>query len=369
VGGVVTPPTALFSARNGGATLSSVKGEHQVKRITSRAIIVLSAGLVVSIVFNFFIGYLFLDSRRVADQIRVWRFAPTAAVTEQISRDGMSPQGRFLYLASSPKVQAKRDFNETCSAVTIDTSILGCYLETSKRIYLYHVTDPRLDGTEEVMAAHEMLRAAWDRMTAAQRAPLLARLQRVLATNNEPNFDLAKQMASVRHDDPADYDGELYATVGTEASNIGPVLESSYSQYFVRRSTVTALYAHANAYLVALRQKVDALVANLNSLNDTINSEVTAFNSAADALDSDVSSFNARAERPGGFSSEYQFDVARAALIARQDTLQATVTQINAQIDVFNGDLTKLKALDKTALSLVKSLNIELEPLSNVISA
>ncbi len=338
-------------------------------RSSRGALVVLSLGLVAGILLYGFTGYLALNTRRVADQIRVWHFTPPAAVIEQIRRTNMSPEGRFLYLASFPKVESKSAFNDTCSAVTTDTSILGCYLEGSKRIYLFHVTDKRVDGTEEVMGAHEMLRAAWDRMTPAQRAPLLVQLRHVLATNNEPNLDLAKQMSAVHHDDPSDYDGELYATVGTEASNIGGVLESSYAQYFVKRSTVTALNAHANAYLIALRQKVDALVAMLNSLNDTINTEVSSFNTAADALDADVSAFNARAQRPGGFTSQGQFDAARAALVARQNTLEATVTQINGQIDVFNADLTRLTGLDKTALSLVKSLNIELTPLSDVISA
>jgi hypothetical protein len=340
-----------------------------VARSSRGAIVVLSLGIVAGILLYSCSGYVALNTRRVADQIRVWHFSPPAAVIEQVRRTGMSPEGRFLYLASFPKVESRAAFNATCGAVTHDSGVLGCYLEASKRIYLYHVTDKRVDGTEEVMGAHEMLRAAWDRMSPAQRAPLLVQLRHVLATNNEPYLDLAKQMSAVHHNDPSDYDGELYATVGTEASNIGRVLESSYAQYFVRRSTVTALDAHANAYLIALRQKVEALVATLNSLNDTITTEVSAFDAAADSLDADVSAFNARAERPGGFSSQGQFDAARAALVARQSTLEATVTQINGQIDEFNGDLTRLTGLDKTALSLVKSLNIQLTPLSDVISA
>lgn len=333
------------------------------------AIVVLAIGLVIGVTANLSVGFVALHPRWASDQLRAWTFAPSAAVIEQMSRDNMSPEGRFLYLASYPKVQSKRDFNQTCSAVTIDTSVLGCYLEASKRIYLFHVTDKRIDGTEEVMGAHEMLRAAWDRLTPAHRAPLLSQLRRVLATNTDPDLNLAKRMSAIRRDDGTDYDAELYATVGTEVSDIGSVLEASYAQYFVKRATVTSLNRHAIAYVVALRHKVDALVTTLNTMNTSINTQVTAFNAAVDALNSDVSAFNARAERPGGFSSEYQFNVARAALVARGDALDATVTQINAQIDVFNADLDKLTALDKTALSLVKSLNIELEPVPDVLSA
>ena len=82
-----------------------------------------------------------------------------------------------------------------------------------------------------------------------------------------------------------------------------------------------------------------------------------------------MASFNARADRPGGFSTQRQFNVARQALVNRQTTLQATADQLNSQIDVYNDDLTKLESLSETAASLVKGLNIELQPLPDIISA
>jgi hypothetical protein len=331
-------------------------------------IVGLSVALVFAILVYSLEGYVAFNPQRVADQLRVWNFRVTGAVTEQIRRDQMTAEGKFLYLASHPKVESKRDFNETCSAVTTDTSILGCYIVSSKRIYLYHETDVRLDGTEEVMGAHEMLRAAWDRTSPAERKTLLVQLDRVLATNHNQDLNLSGRMAGIRHDDPTDADAELYAFVGTEIPNVGTVLEKNYAQFFTKRSIVTALNAHSLAYVIALAKKVNALTTTMDALNTTINTEVTSFNAAASTFGTDVDSFNARAERPGGFSSQHQFTVARQALVDRETALQATVDQINGQIDDFNSDLTKLTALSKTAASLVKSLNIELEPLPGIIS-
>jgi hypothetical protein len=339
-----------------------------VKPTSGRTIVLISIGVVVGLALNATAGYLTFDSRRVGDQFRVWNFKPTAAVNEQMHRDQMSAEGRFLYLASHPVVESKRDFNQTCSAVTVDTSILGCYIQSTKRIFLFHETDKRLDGTEEVMGAHEMLRAAWDRMSSSDHARLLAPLDKVRDTNNDPDLNLSERIATIRKNDPKDYNAELYATVGAEVPDVGGVLEASYAQYFVNRSVVTALNKHSIAYLVALRKKVNALVGTMNTLGNTIDSEVTTFNSDAAAFEADVATFNARASRPGGFATEGQFNVARAALIARDDALETRSTQINAQVDTFNADLAKLTALDKTALSLVKSLNIELEKLPDIIS-
>jgi hypothetical protein len=338
---------------------------------TRRTILTVAATLaaVCALLLNGFAVYLVLHPRRSSDQVRVWSFTPAAAISEQVRRDDMSAEGRFLYLASFPKVESKQDFNQTCSAVTVDTSILGCYLRDTKRIYLYHETDARLDGTEEVMGAHEMLRAAWDRMGAAEHKRLLVALHTVLSTNHTPDLQLKERMATIRHNDSANYDAELYATIGTDVPSVGPVLAKSYSEYFSHRSTVTALSKHSVAYLVALKKKVDALVSTMNTLGDTIDADVKNFNNADAQLGADVDAFNARARRPGGFPTEHQFDVVRAALIARDDALEATANQINGQVDTFNADLGKLEALDKTALSLVKSLNIDLEPLPDVITA
>ena len=332
------------------------------------AIVALSAGLVVAIAYYGAIGYLALNPQRIIDQLRVWEFTPTAAVTEQVSRDDMTAEGKFLYLSAHPKVEAKREFNQTCSAVTTDTSILGCYIESTKRIYLYHETDARLDGTEETMAAHEMLRAAWDRMSPSQQKALIGPLHLVESTNDDDTIDLADRMKAIRKDDPKDADAELYAIVGSEVPSVSKVLETNYAQYLAKRDTVTTLSAHSRAYLVALQKKIVTLAATMTTLKKTIDSERSTFNAAAAKLKSDVAAFNARASRIGGFSSEGQFNVARQALINRENVLNAKAKSINVQIDTFNGDLPKLEALLKTAAGLIENLNIDFEPLPNVIS-
>jgi hypothetical protein len=339
-----------------------------VKHSYRGAIVALSLGLVFAILFYGAAGYAELNRARVVDQLRVWNFTPTAAVTEQIHRDDMTAEGKFLYLASHPKVESKRAFNQICSSVTTDTSVLGCYIESTKRIYLYHETDVRLDGTEEVMGAHEMLRAAWDRMSPTERTTLLVQLNRVLATNNDKDLDLSTRMKAIRKDDPTDANAELYAMVGTEVPSVGKVLESSYAQYLTRRSTVTALDTHSRAFLVALQKKVTTLASTMTVLKKTIDSQRTTFNAAAAQLKSDVASFNARASRFGGFSSQAQFNVARQALINRENSLNAKAKSINVQVDEFNSDLPKLNALLKTAAGLIENLNVDFEPLPDVIS-
>lgn len=342
--------------------------EFRVKHSYRAIVIVLVLAVLAGTVLYGSAAYAAFNRQRIVDQLAVWRFTPTAAITEQIKRDDMTSEGKFLYLASHPVVEPKRQFNQTCSAVTSDTGLLGCYIDATKRIYIFHETDKRLDGTEEVIAAHEMLRAAWDRMSAAQRAPLLVQLNDVLYKNDDPNLYLSDTIAADRRDDPHDGDAELYAAIGTEVPRVGKVLEASYAHFFVKRSSLTALNAHAISYIVALRHKFDTLNSTMTTLSDTITARIKSFKSAVTTLKSDVAKFNSRAQTPGGFASEGQFNVARAALVARQNSLKKDASHINKQIDTFNADLTTLKSYVKIALSLATSLNIDFEPLQHVIS-
>lgn len=318
----------------------------------------LLAGLMVSAAAVYAVN----NKQHIADLVHVANFTPTAADKEQVKRSAMSTEGQFLFYASKPVVEEKAEFNRICSAITIDTSILGCYLEDSKQIILYHQTDKRLDGSEEVMAAHEMLRAAWDRMPRSEHTKLVTSLDKVLASNDDKNIALTARMKAIRTDDPADANAELYAIVGTEVPDVGTTLEKNYAKYFTKRATVTKLAAFARAYVVALTDQIDDFATDLDHKNDDLKSRVKSFDQAVKAYVSSVDSFNRRASEIGGFATEGQFDSQRAALVARQKSLTGVEKSINSEIDGFNSQLKQLKALVKTAQGIVSSLNIELTP-------
>jgi hypothetical protein len=310
--------------------------------------------------------YTVQNKQHIADLIHVANFTPTASDKEQVKRSAMSKDGQFLFYASKPVVEEKADFNRICSAITIDTSILGCYLETSKQIILYHQTDKRLDGSEEVMAAHEMLRAAWDRMPRSEHTKLVTLLDKVLASNDDKNVALADRIKAIRTDDPADANAELYAIVGTEVPDVGTTLEKNYDQFFTKRATVTKLAAFARAYVVALTNQIDDFAEDLDNKDKDLDSRIKSFNQTDKAWKSSVDSFNRRASEIGGFASESQFNSQRAALVARQNALNAEAKSINSEIDDFNSQLKQLTALIKTAEGLVSSLNIELTPFTQL---
>ena len=96
----------------------------------------------------------------MADQVTIWLSPSPAEISELADATGMSETGRRIFFASTPELDDADDFNTHCP---VDEQIvLGCY--TAREIYLYRVTDERLQGTNEVTAAHEMLHAAYERL-------------------------------------------------------------------------------------------------------------------------------------------------------------------------------------------------------------
>ena len=117
------------------------------------------------------------NRQAIVDQWVVWNAEPDATIAAYVDRARLSDHGEFLLLASQPRIADGEAFNGICGNQEEGAGVLGCYTSRDMRITLFDVTDPQLDGIEEVVAAHEMLHAAWDRTPIARRAELEALLE------------------------------------------------------------------------------------------------------------------------------------------------------------------------------------------------
>jgi hypothetical protein len=319
---------------------------------------ILTAALAVLLVALVGVGvWALTHPQRIADQFAFWGFDPTPAVAEYADRTTMTDEGKFLFYASEPSVAADGDFDGTCSTQQEDVGILGCYLPSSKRIFLYDVTDDRLDGLEEVVAAHEMLHAVWDRMSAQEQAELEPLLEaEVAARSDDPA--LAKTLAFYAEAEPGERANELHSIVGTEFGDIGPELEAHYALYFSDRAALTALHEQSNAVFVQQQQAIDTLITQIDSLADSIDTDYAAYNSGYDELNADIASFNSRADA-GDFPSLFAFNQERDALVQRQDELDAFYDSIAARKAQYDDLVTQLDALNAEVDELNQSINIE----------
>src|SRR5690606_3110987 len=108
----------------------------------------------------------FLNRGFLSDQLLVWSYTPTVEIQSIVTRTTMTNHGKFMFYVGNPKIESAAEFNKNCSRKEQNVAVLGCYQGS---IHIYNVTDGRLDGIKEVTAAHEMLHAAYERLSDGQR--------------------------------------------------------------------------------------------------------------------------------------------------------------------------------------------------------
>lgn len=268
--------------------------------------------------------------------------AAIAAVT------GMSEEGELVYRASTPAIEDDDDFNQHCSIE--GGAVLGCYYEGN--LYVYAVTDDRLAGTVEVTAAHEMLHAAYERLSPDERERIDALVEQAIAAipEDDPVFDDLELYGA---DQQAD---EWHSRLGTEFADLPPALEAHFARYFDDRAKVVELNAKATALFDQLRAQIEALVAEIDALDPVLDARIAAYEAAIADFNADVDSFNARAAN-GSFTSQQQFDQERAALVARGAQIDAEGAALDAEITRYNGLVEQLTALDADYADLYSALD------------
>jgi hypothetical protein len=337
--------------------LALVRPRPRRSRLRAGAILAIVLALVVNLGVIVALAWVGGNEQRVLDQVTVWEFEPTADLATYAERSTMTDEARFLFYASRPEIEGEGHFDQICSSREEDVGILGCYLPDDKSIFLYDVTDDRLDGIEEVVAAHEMLHAAWDRMSVDER-DALGPLLEAEAAKHADDAAFAETLAFYAKAEPGERLNELHSIIGTEFAVISDELEAHYALYFADRRALTALHEQSNAVFEQQAAAIEALVAQIDALGATIDADYAAYNAGYDQLNADIESFNARAES-GSFDSVAQFNRERDAMVQRQADLDASYAAIDAKVAQHNALIAQLDELNAQVDELNQSINIQ----------
>jgi len=302
-------------------------------------------------------GLLAANPQRVADQLAVWQYEPNAEIARYADRTAMTDEGRFLFYASRPSIASGEEFDELCSSGSEDVGVLGCYLHADRTIHLFDVTDDRLDGMEEVVAAHEMLHAAWDRLGADERKRLGELLEAEVARRADDEH-LAETLAFYDAREPGQRANELHSIIGTEYGDLDPELEAHYARYFADRSKVVELHEASNAVFLQQQAAIDALIVQLDELTASIDADYAAYNGGYDQLNADILEFNDRVQS-GQVRSQSQYDREVAGFEERQAELDALFASIQARADEHAGLVAQLEELNAEVDELNASINIQ----------
>jgi len=307
-------------------------------------------------------AFLIIYRQRIMDQITVWQYTPTTEINSLVERSGMNDNGKFIFFASQPKLESTNNFNKECSKVENTTSILGCY--NLSRIYIYNVTDSRLDGVREVTASHEMLHSAYTRLSHDEKI----KLDKMLEAEYEKlkdNKDFSQLMSYYDRTEPGERDNELHSLIGTEISNMNPELETYYSKYFSDRQKIVALNAKYIGVFMVLKKSDDEITAKINDAYAAISKQKSDYSSAVSLLNSDIAQFNSQASS-SYFSSQAQFNYQRSLLVTRSATLETMRQDINSGIANYDALIVEHNANATESQKLYNMIDSSLAPAPSV---
>lgn len=319
----------------------------------------------IALLITALIGTLWFAAYRqqTIDWVLASAFKPSPDIAALVGGSGMSEYGRRMFYASQPKLLGRDTFNASCSKQDEQiAAVLGCY--TQSRIYVYNVTDPRLNGIKPVTAAHEMLHAAYARLRPSERVAVdrLIMEQYEVLKNDADFIDRIEPYADIPNDDRLN---ELHSMIGTEVSGISQALTRHYGLYFTDRQTVVDAHQSYSATFRSLKERARQIEKQMEALTAKIDQDKTTYSTEVAGLNRAIQTFNDRAER-GDFDSRTEFNRERQRLVARRDQIEALRQSVNQSIESYNILNEELSSIASQTESLNRSLDSTLPPVPGI---
>lgn len=297
--------------------------------------------------------WLFLNRQDALDWWRLKDYDPSPAIVRLATDSSFSDLGRKLFYVHDPELLDKPKFNGKCSFGE-ETIILGCYL-THTKIYVFDVEDERLDGVEEVTSAHEMLHAAYDRLSDEEKLEINSELENFYQTLSNPR--ITKTISSYEARDPSIVNNELHSILATEVRDLSPYLEDYYSQYFLNRSAVVDKAEAYEAEFTKRENQIKEYDNQLKNLNATIKTKEANIAQLNNALTSESNNLNALKSDPEAYNQavpSYNAKVREYNQIL--NSLKANIAEYNKIVELRNAIAVEeqdlVEAIDSRAIEL-----------------
>ena len=314
---------------------------------------VLAGLLTVGLLFG--AAWTWSNRQLINDVVAFHQYEPTQEIEEIVRRVEFSQHGKFLFYVNDPEVSDAADFNQSCQRKEAETAILGCY--TTGRIVIYRTTSPELDGIREVTAAHEMLHAAWDRLSVSERQRLGGLLENVYEQVRTPRLD--ERMAYYERQQPGQRANELHSILGTEVAELGDELERHYAQFFNNRQLVVELHDGYEAVFLEIESRATALADELESVAQQLNSDIARYNYDTEQLSRDVVSHNQQLSAVDRTSSSAvrEYNARQSELESRRRSLEAQRDTINRNRDHYDKLFEEYNSLAVRSSALLSGID------------
>ncbi len=302
-----------------------------------------------------------LNRQAIIDWWKLRDYQASAAVSSLANQATLTDYGRKIFYVNHPSINNKTRFFKQCPNGDREHSIvLGCYHGNQGGIFLLDVTDPRLEGVEQVTAAHEMLHGAYDRLSQDERRSVNAQLENFYKKQlKDPR--ILKTIEAYKSSEPKDVINEMHSIFATEISDLPESLEKYYSRYFDNRKQVASFAAQYQAEFTSRQDAIDRYDQQLDNLKTQINKLEAGLKSAEENIVAEREALVRK--RESGDVAEYNAGV---------PAYNGLITSYNAQAEQLRGLLVQYNQLvasrneiAQEADQLVKNLSSDVEPIDN----
>jgi hypothetical protein len=280
----------------------------------------------------------------IADWWKLRGYTPPTTVVSLANSDTMTAEARHVLYVNHPQlVTDSANFRQDCT-VSEQTIVLGCYHSSQDGIYIFSVKDARLSGVEQVTIAHEMLHAAYDRLSSSERERIDGLLNDYF-THNLHDQRILDTINSYKKTEPKDITNEMHSVFGTEISNLPKSLENYYNQYFTQRSAVVS-------FALSYENEFTSRITQINSYDvqlSRLKSQITAEKQGLDELLNQLNSDRARLDslRSSGQSAEYN---------AAVPGFNSEIATYNGGVESYNSDIASYNSVINIRNSIAKDL-------------
>lgn len=213
-----------------------------------------------------FVVFLFFQRQAVYDWWRLRDYTAPSEVAALADQTTMKDSARRVFYVYHPAIEPRETFNQHCRDGEF-TIVLGCYAQ-GRGIYIFRVDDPRLEGIEEVTAAHEFLHAAYDRLSKDERKKVDALTAEAYASLDSQR--IKDTVEEYRKHDASVVPNELHSILGTEAVDLPLELEQYYAKYFTNRKQIVKFSEAYESAFTDRKNQAKTYEDQLNTLKDQI---------------------------------------------------------------------------------------------------
>jgi hypothetical protein len=279
-----------------------------------------------------------INKQNIRDWWVLRNYQAPANISTIADEIALTDNSRKVFYVNKPEITNSQEFTQACQSKAQEkTIVLGCYHGNQFGIFILDVTDPRLQGVEQVTAGHELLHAAYDRLTSSERSRIDKLLSDYYLTIKDQR--IIETIEAYKQSEPNDLVNEMHSIFGTEIPNLPPELEQYYSKYFKDRSAI-----------VGFSQKYQSEFTNRKNKIASADSQLAVYKKQIDSQENGLQQQLATID-----AQEAQMNQLKAS--GNYDSYNAMVTPYNNLIYSYNAKINSLQRLIDKHNNLVNERN------------